>query len=127
VPNSEEWVFDEGKEGPKGIDLNQDGDINDAIEFGCIVERIKNDSGIDVSSRALTPRCVILDIDSDGVRDPLFERLYGNGTDDPDGTGPQPADNDGPNIRISFRSFKRADKGRRILLHPTSMVGTRNY
>ncbi len=46
---------------------------------------------------------------------------------DPDGPGPLPPDNNGPNVRITFRSFKAADKERMVLFHPSSVVATRNY
>ncbi|MEW6358746.1 MAG: hypothetical protein AB1696_20590 [Planctomycetota bacterium] len=122
-----EGTFEERKAGGMGIDLNGDGDKNDVIEFGCVVENIKDENGVIVSSRQITPRCIVLDMDGDGVREAMFQRIYGNGTADPDGPGPLPPDNNGPNVRIAFQSFKAADKERLVILHPSSVVATRNY
>ncbi|NOZ21438.1 MAG: prepilin-type N-terminal cleavage/methylation domain-containing protein [Planctomycetes bacterium] len=124
---TEGWTFNEKKSGNGGIDLNGDGDRDDMIEFGCIVANIKDENGAIVSSRQITPRCIVLDIDGDGIREPLFKRIYANGTTDQDGPGGLPPDNNGPDVRIAFRSFKMADKERMVLLPASSVVATRNY
>lgn len=116
-------TFGERVEGPKGTDLNRDGDRTDTFALGCLVEEIRDESGALVESRQITPSYIAMstptfggDIDNDGVADALFSRVNGEGRTDPDG----------PNIRISFFSFKAAGKQRSVLLHPSSVVTTRN-
>ncbi|NOZ21435.1 MAG: prepilin-type N-terminal cleavage/methylation domain-containing protein [Planctomycetes bacterium] len=116
--------FREAEEGGKGIDINRDGDLADNFERGVIVERFYDAADVVQSERQLTPYYVLTplgnhggDVNSDGVADPLFQRV--DATGQISGTG--------ENIRISFFAFKMANKERFILLHPTSIVKARNF
>ncbi|MEW6358750.1 MAG: prepilin-type N-terminal cleavage/methylation domain-containing protein [Planctomycetota bacterium] len=114
----------EAEEGRAGIDVNGDGDTDDTFTKGCLREYVWDGGGTLRAHRYLTPYSIITtnaggwggDVDGDGVADPLFARLNDAGVQDATGH----------NIRISFFVFRVANKERTVLLHPTSIVETRN-
>ncbi|MBN2564120.1 MAG: type II secretion system protein [Candidatus Eisenbacteria bacterium] len=135
------YVFDgtfvEAEQGNNGIDLNRDGQKDRTFRLGHIEEQLVDNSIASnpasfmpdqapgpevVSFRAISSSYIVScpdqnwDVSGDWMTDRLFTRVTSQGV----------ADDSGTNVRISFYTFKLAQRDRTVFLHPTSLVATRN-